>query len=241
MIKLPLHSIAAINEERMLKEMGVPSYERRKIQGLRVKNVSSHSGLSEEQQSANAIARLAANPPLQVGQMQRHTARWLLRPFPLGLRFSGRNMSPLPCWLGGAQNVALNFSEADLGVCLHFALFRGSDGFVLKPPEMRHASDAPCATSSRASGIDATYQGDSVPSAVSWDRSSGTEGDGVPLRPSRGTSSAADLGRHSRLDENDLYWPPSRMRLQRVTMEIQSLHGLPNVRVLVAPLLAAFF
>jgi hypothetical protein len=45
-------------------------------------------------------------------------------------------MSPLPCWLGGTQSVALNFSEVDLAISLHFAMFRGSDGFVLKPPEM---------------------------------------------------------------------------------------------------------
>eukprot|EP00966_Prymnesium_polylepis_P121521 2808497-Prymnesium_polylepis.1 len=61
----------------------------------------------------------------------------LLRADPLGLRFSGRNMSPLPGWLSGAQNVALNMSNTDVPVQLHFALFTGSDGFRLKPPEMR--------------------------------------------------------------------------------------------------------
>eukprot|EP00966_Prymnesium_polylepis_P056297 1302441-Prymnesium_polylepis.2 len=45
-------------------------------------------------------------------------------------------MSPLPCWLGGAHFVALNMSNPDLAVQLHFALFNGSGGFVLKPPEM---------------------------------------------------------------------------------------------------------
>ena len=68
--------------------------------------------------------------------MQRRTATRLLRPFPLGLRFSGKNMSPLPCWLAGAHSVALNMSNNDLPVQLHFALFHGSGGYVLKPPEM---------------------------------------------------------------------------------------------------------
>jgi len=55
----------------------------------------------------------------------------------LGLRFSGKNMSPLPCWLAGTQSVALNLcSGNDLAVQLHFALFNHSLGFVLKPPEM---------------------------------------------------------------------------------------------------------
>eukprot|EP00966_Prymnesium_polylepis_P047997 1111329-Prymnesium_polylepis.2 len=45
-------------------------------------------------------------------------------------------MSPIPGWLAGAQNVALNMSNVDLAVQVHFALFHGSAGFVLKPREM---------------------------------------------------------------------------------------------------------
>eukprot|EP00966_Prymnesium_polylepis_P205556 4763703-Prymnesium_polylepis.1 len=68
-------------------------------------------------------------------------------PFPHGLRFSGKNMSPLPCWLAGAQYPALNFGgRCDLAVQLHFALFAGSVGFVLKPLEMR--TELPVARSS---------------------------------------------------------------------------------------------
>jgi len=71
-----------------------------------------------------------------VGTLQSLTIKRLLRPFPLGLRFSGNNMSPLPGWLCGAHGVCLNFSNNDLAVQLHFALFNDSSGFVLKPPEM---------------------------------------------------------------------------------------------------------
>ena len=72
--------------------------------------------------------------------MQRLTARRMLRPYPIGLRFSGSNMSPLPGWLAGAHSIALNFSHCDLQAQLHFALFHGSGGYVLKPKEMREAS-----------------------------------------------------------------------------------------------------
>lgn len=74
--------------------------------------------------------------------MQKRTASWLVRPYPLGLRFSGKNMSPVPGWLGGAQNVALNMSNNDLAVQIHYAMFKGAGGYVLKPPEMRTALES---------------------------------------------------------------------------------------------------
>ena len=134
--------ITSINEDRLLSELGLPRAERDQIEGLentkKVTRRGSTLSIAEEL-SSRAIIRLAANPPPEVGRMQRRTAERLLRPYPLGLRFSGNNMSPLPAWLAGAQNVALNMSHNDLAVQLHFALFNGSSGFVLKPPEMRAA------------------------------------------------------------------------------------------------------
>jgi len=128
--------ISSINEGRLLKELAVPKDQRDQIEGLSSVSVRGGLGLSERQLSARAIATLAADPPPEVGSMQRKTTRWLVRPFPLGLRFSGKNMSPLPGWLAGSQNVALNMSNIDLPAQLHFALFKASGGFVLKPPEM---------------------------------------------------------------------------------------------------------
>jgi len=89
--------------------------------------------------STLALFRLAANPPRSAGFIQRRASAWLVRPFPLGLRFSGKNMSPLPGWLVGAQSVALNMSNNDLAMQLHYALFNGSGGYVLKPLEMSGA------------------------------------------------------------------------------------------------------
>ena len=72
-------------------EIGLPLAERNQIEGLQMRRAPAglaHQGnqfaLTEEQLSSRAIRRLAANPPMGVGTMQRRTIRWLLRPFPLG-------------------------------------------------------------------------------------------------------------------------------------------------------------
>jgi len=139
-------TISSINEDRLLKELKLPEAERRQIEGLMVRGsswVDGEAGLTEEQMSSRALVRLAADPPPEVGIIQRRTLSWLLRPYPLGLRFSGKNMSPLVGWMAGAQYIALNMSNTDLAVQLHFALFRGSNGFVLKPLAMRENLAAP--------------------------------------------------------------------------------------------------
>ncbi|KAL1527507.1 hypothetical protein AB1Y20_008897 [Prymnesium parvum] len=103
--------------------------------------------------AATTLVRLACDPPPEVGRVQRATAAgWLVRCYPMGLRFSGNNMSPLPCWLSGVGHVALNMSNNDLPVQLHFALFAGTGGYVLKPHGMRktqphpsqHSAHSPC-------------------------------------------------------------------------------------------------
>jgi len=125
--------ISSVNELRMLSLLGLTPAEQNQIAG--------HD--QTEYGAQLTLVRLAANPSPEIGILQKKTSKWLLRPFPIGLRTSGKNMSPLPCWLSGAQSVALNFSpidgRVDLAVQLHWALFNGSDGYVLKPREMRGA------------------------------------------------------------------------------------------------------
>jgi len=134
--------ISSISEGRLLKALGLSQLEQCLVEGLHQGDDSPFGGdLTDAQLSASARARLAHNPTKAVGDIQRKTRSWLLRPFPLGLRFSGNNMSPLPCWLAGAQSVALNMSPikgvaVDLAVMLHFALFDNSSGYVLKPAGM---------------------------------------------------------------------------------------------------------
>jgi len=135
--KWPL-PITSIEESKLFAALGLTLAERNEIEGLRFQgsSLASVEGLTEQQLSSRAIARLAANPPGEVAKIQHRTRDWLLRPYPLGFRFSGKNMSPLPCWLAGAQSVALNMSNNDLAIQLHFALFDNLAGYKLKPPEM---------------------------------------------------------------------------------------------------------
>ena len=121
-------SIASINEDRLLKEFGLSTVERNEVEGIKV---------TSAMQSRAAVA-LAYDPPDAVARIQKLAFKMLLRPFLLGLRFSGANMNPLPGWLGGAQNIAINMSNNDLPLQLHHALFKSTSGYVLKPPEMRH-------------------------------------------------------------------------------------------------------
>jgi len=75
--------ITSVNEDRFLKELGLSTMERNLIEGLLGgRSPSDPSGLelTEEQQTMRALVRLAANPPLRVGKMQRRTAKALLRP-----------------------------------------------------------------------------------------------------------------------------------------------------------------
>jgi hypothetical protein len=73
----------------MLKELGLSQAERNQIEGLQMRRFPSDDeqsglGLSKEQLSAAAIARLAADPPPRVGELQHRTATKLIRPYPLG-------------------------------------------------------------------------------------------------------------------------------------------------------------
>jgi len=149
-----------MNEDRLLAQMGLPRAERYQIEGLQMGRspavgVTGLPDLTSEQLSRRALLRLATDPPPEVGDTQRRTAGWLLRSYPLGSRVSGANMSPLPGWLAGAQSVCLNMSKVDLPVMLHFALFNGSVGYLLKPPEMRADAHRPTGEEGQEEATDA--------------------------------------------------------------------------------------
>eukprot|EP00966_Prymnesium_polylepis_P109886 2542685-Prymnesium_polylepis.1 len=134
--------VTSVNEDRFLKIIGMGDVERSQIEGLQ--SSQGVPGMTEEKLSSRAILLLASNPPPGVGRMQNLTSKSLLRPYPLGLRTSGKNMNPLPCWLAGAQGACrpsgiepkTTRRSIDLAAQLHFALFKGAAGYVLKPPEM---------------------------------------------------------------------------------------------------------
>eukprot|EP00966_Prymnesium_polylepis_P077141 1786886-Prymnesium_polylepis.2 len=109
--------ITSVNESRLLKELGLPKAEHNQIVGLRIRHVQRVSGasniwgfwLTEQQISSRAIVRLANNPPPGVGRLQRLTSQRLLRPFPLGLRLSGKNMS----YAARTRTVAVGFAHVE--------------------------------------------------------------------------------------------------------------------------------
>ena len=84
--------ITSIEETKVFKEMRVTALEK-----------GAQSGAD-----AMLIQELAGEMTHAVHALQQRTAKWLVRPYPLGLRFSGINMNPLPCWLSGMQYVCLN-------------------------------------------------------------------------------------------------------------------------------------
>jgi len=133
-------TISTINEDRLLRELGLPTRVRNQIEGLhlgrKVRGGDDGLGADDAQLASNALLALAHDPPSEVGKIQRLTSRNLMRPCPHGLRFSGNNMNPLPGWLTGGQSVAMNMSNVDLGLQMHFALFNGTPGYLLKPPAM---------------------------------------------------------------------------------------------------------
>jgi len=79
--------ITSVNEDRYLRLLGISVLERNTIEGLmggRAQSTAALLGLTGEQQTLHAVVRLAVNPPAAVGVMQRRTASWMLRPYPLG-------------------------------------------------------------------------------------------------------------------------------------------------------------
>eukprot|EP00966_Prymnesium_polylepis_P250016 5779623-Prymnesium_polylepis.1 len=123
-------------------------------------------------------------------------------------------MSPLPCWLAGAQHVCLNFSDTDTAVELHFALFDARGGYVLKPKEM--ASQPPSMVA-RAPSVEMASQSPSMqmrsptPSLSRMPSAVGTREEGRDQQP-----------------DEDRAWPPHRRFLHCVTLHVISLHNLPK-------------
>jgi hypothetical protein len=77
--------MSSINEDFLLAQLGLPRTERNLIEGLQTRRISSAGansgfGLTEEQISSRAVARLTADPSPKVGQLQRRTAKRLVRP-----------------------------------------------------------------------------------------------------------------------------------------------------------------
>ena len=126
--------ISSVNEDKLLEALGLSAEERNELEGLigAVRQPTMRMGSKNATVAApsvnSVVTKFAHSPPPGVATLQHRSEAHLVRPFPLGLRFSGANMNPLPAWLAGAQYVALNMTNVDLPVQLHHALFNGTAG-----------------------------------------------------------------------------------------------------------------
>lgn len=82
-------------------------------------------------------------------KLATHNAHHLMRVFPKGTRISSQNMKPVPFWGVGAQICALNWQTFGLSLQLNEALFAGTDGYVLKPANLRRGGNGAAAARNR--------------------------------------------------------------------------------------------
>lgn len=80
---------------------------------------------------------LMAHLPHHLTKICDHNSNHLMRVFPKGTRISSANLNPIPFWAAGAQVCALNWQTFGASMQLNEALFTGTDGYVLKPAELR--------------------------------------------------------------------------------------------------------
>eukprot|EP00966_Prymnesium_polylepis_P274747 6347932-Prymnesium_polylepis.1 len=127
----------------------------------------------------------------------------------------------------------------DLGLQLHFALFNGSQGCVLKPLEMRDMSVMPA----DAGIASVSFRGSCVsPSSANLRKRAkdsnlrrrteqirGWSIEQLRATGQRSTDQIRDAEEVAQ-QEVDTFWPPPRHALQRTTIEFLSLHNCPKVR-----------
>ena len=144
-------------------------------------------------------------------------------------------------WHCRAQGVCLNTSMCDLGLQLHFALFNGSQGCVLKPLGMRDmpmvpADKATTSPSSRGSCLnESPSSGTLRKKSTDSNLRRGTEqirGWSIEQLRAKGHHSTEQIRDAEEVPQQDVdtFWPPPCHTLQRTTLECLSLHHLPKVR-----------
>ncbi|KAK3310741.1 PLC-like phosphodiesterase [Chaetomium strumarium] len=71
-----------------------------------------------------------------------HNRDFFMRIYPKGIRVDSSNPDPTFHWRRGVQMVAMNWQRTDEGMMLNDAMFAGTNGWVLKPPDLRNDSSA---------------------------------------------------------------------------------------------------
>ncbi|KAK7047598.1 hypothetical protein VNI00_006366 [Paramarasmius palmivorus] len=75
--------------------------------------------------------------PNSLVHLVENGTRHLRRVYPNGLRIMSSNMDVLKFWRNGSQVVSLNWQKFDKGMQFNEAMFVGTGGWVLKPPQLR--------------------------------------------------------------------------------------------------------
>ncbi|KAJ4298581.1 hypothetical protein N0V88_003611 [Collariella sp. IMI 366227] len=79
----------------------------------------------------------------KIPKLLTHNRDFFMRIYPNGLRVDSSNPDPSIHWRRGVQMVAMNWQKTDEGMMLNDAMFAGTNGWVLKPPELRSDGAAP--------------------------------------------------------------------------------------------------
>jgi hypothetical protein len=85
--------------------------------------------------------------PSKFQRLLAHNRDFFMRIYPSPMRVNSSNPDPTIHWRRGVQMVAMNWQKTDEGMMLNDAMFAGTNGWVLKPPEL--LSDKPTGGSHR--------------------------------------------------------------------------------------------
>ncbi|KAL2128885.1 hypothetical protein VTI74DRAFT_8506 [Chaetomium olivicolor] len=113
-------------------------------------------------------------------KLLNHNREFFMRIYPKGLRVDSSNPDPSFHWRRGVQMVAMNWQKNDEGMMLNEAMFAGTNGWVLKPPELLSDSATTDMSNLRHGSLDlriTVLAGQYLP--VSADRSRRASGFGV--------------------------------------------------------------
>lgn len=78
-----------------------------------------------------------------------HNRDFFMRIYPKGLRVDSSNPDPSVPWRRGVQMVAMNWQKTDMGMMLNDAMFAGTHGWLLKPPELRTTTTTTTTTATK--------------------------------------------------------------------------------------------
>jgi hypothetical protein len=128
--------ITSINEDKLLRELSVSRIDRSQIEGLTKSKGKGGKHSPEAHKkllSSRALLQLAADPPAEVGRMQRRSTQWLIRVYPLGARCRASN-SPWPCRLHFPAAVTATRARTTLDCTLAVPITAPD---LLLPPHVR--------------------------------------------------------------------------------------------------------